>query len=114
MIKAAGDYETFRTELARQIAQAFSPRPSMPRRIWYRASFGRWRTRKLRASLASLDAAEAEYRAREAAYLAALPARMAAVSDEINERLHGVLPEGMRLGWVSADETDQPPPDAPG
>ncbi len=109
MIKAAGDYETFRTELARQIAQAFSPHPSMPRRIWYRASFGRWRTRKLRASLASLDAAEAEYRAREAAYLAALPARMAAVSDEINERLAGILPEGMRFEWVNGSGEEQGP-----
>jgi hypothetical protein len=48
------------------------------------------------------EAADAAHAA-ETAFIAALPGRMQAVADEINERLAGVLPEGMRFEWV-ADE----------
>lgn len=50
--------------------------------------------------LARLGAASREARQREAGYIAALPSRMAQITDEINERLAGVLPEGMRFEWV--------------
>ena len=49
----------------------------------------------------SYNAAEAEYRARQQAYVAALPGRM----QEIAGQLSGMLPEDMRFEWgVSADD----------
>lgn len=57
----------------------------------------------LRAWFASLDAATVKARELEAAYVAALPARLAAAAREINERFADILPEGCRFEWVSSE-----------
>lgn len=40
----------------------------------------------------------------EAEYAASLPARTDAIAAEMNERLSGVLPEGMRFEWETPRE----------
>ena len=42
----------------------------------------------------------------EAEYAAMLPFRMQKITDEMNERLADVLPEGMRFEWATTE--DQP------
>ena len=44
-------------------------------------------------------AAEAEYRAREQAYVAALPGR----AQEIADQFSGTLPDGLRFEWATDD-----------
>jgi|HubBroStandDraft_2_1064218.scaffolds.fasta_scaffold2321420_1 hypothetical protein len=51
------------------------------------------------ADLAALMAARSEADRREAAYLAALPVRMSEIAGEFSE----LLPDGMRLEWVTRD-----------
>ena len=60
--------------------------------------------RRFRRRWAAMERAHAEARAREAAHVAALPARADAVAAQINERLAGVLPDGMRFEWESRDD----------
>ena len=55
------------------------------------------------AEVAGLMAASSELERREAAYMAALPGRMADIEDLINEGCAGLLPEGVRFEWGPAD-----------
>jgi hypothetical protein len=43
----------------------------------------------------------------EAGYAAMLPARTAKITDELNERLADVLPEGVRFEWTADDALAQ-------
>ncbi len=60
--------------------------------------------RRFRRRWAEMERASVEARAMEAAYVAALPARADAIAAEINERLAGVLPDGMRFEWEDRDD----------
>ena len=68
-------------------------------RIWRAVTFAYRRGKAV--DWRSYNAAEAEYRAREQAYVAALPVR----AQEIADQFSGMLPEDMRFEWgVSADD----------
>lgn len=68
-------------------------------RIWRAVTFAYRRGKAV--DWRSYNAAEAEYRAREQAYVAALPGR----AQEIADQFSGMLPEDMRFEWgVSADD----------
>jgi hypothetical protein len=47
----------------------------------------------------AFEAAQDAVRDEEARFAAALPARMEAVAEQINEALSGILPEGLRFEW---------------
>ena len=51
------------------------------------------------AEVAGLMAASSELERREAAYMAALPGRLASLEDMVSD----LLPEGMRFEWGPAD-----------
>ena len=51
------------------------------------------------AEVAGLMAAGSELERREAAYMAALPGRMADIADDLSD----LLPEGLRFEWGPAD-----------
>ena len=68
-------------------------------RIWRAVTFAYRRGKAV--DWRSYNAAEAEYRAREQAYVAALPVR----AQEIADQFSGMLPEDMRFEWgVGADD----------
>ena len=68
-------------------------------RIWRAVTFAYRRGKAV--DWRSYNAAEAEYRAREQAYVDALPGR----AQEIADQFSGMLPEDMRFEWgVSADD----------
>ena len=68
-------------------------------RIWRAVTFAYRRGKAV--DWRRYNAAEAEYRAREQAYVAALPGRAREIADQFS----GMLPEDMRFEWgVSADD----------
>jgi hypothetical protein len=69
-------------------------RPPLRIRVWRAVSFARRRGRVI--DWAPYEAAEAELRAADEAYLAALPGRMQEIADQLSEG----LPDGMRFGWA--------------
>jgi hypothetical protein len=94
-------------EMQAQILRAFglhpwdvtsAVRPPLRVRLWRAVTFARRRGKVIDWS--SYEAAEAEARDREQAYLEALPGRMA----EIAERLSEGLPDGMRFEWSAQPE----------
>ena len=66
-------------------------------RIWRAVTFAYRRGKAV--DWRSYNAAEAEYRAREQAYVAALPGR----AQEIADQFSGMLPEDMRFEWATDD-----------
>ena len=102
-----GTDEEFAAMLQQQVLAAFglkawdaglAPVPWYAR-IWRAVTFAYRRGKAV--DWRSYNAAEAEYRAREQAYVAALPVR----AQEIADQFSGMLPEDMRFEWgVSADD----------
>ena len=81
---------------------ATAPMPSRVR-LWRAVTFAAWRGKVIsRRSLRRLEQAEAGYRVREEAYLAALPGRMR----EIGDMLSAGLPDGMRFEWAAEGDGD--------
>ena len=66
-------------------------------RIWRAVTFAYRRGKAV--DWRRYNAAEAEYRAREQAYVAALPGRAREIADQFS----GMLPEGMRFEWARDD-----------
>ena len=64
-------------------------------RIWRAVTFAYRRGKAV--DWRSYNAAEAEYRAREQAYVAALPGR----AQEIADQFSGTLPDGLRFEWAT-------------
>lgn len=67
-------------------------------RVWRRVTFAYRRGKAI--DWRSYNAAEAEMRARDEAYRAALPDRMQEIADQLSEG----LPDGMRFEWTAGDE----------
>lgn len=67
-------------------------------RIWRAVTFAYRRGRAV--DWRSYNAAEAEYQAREQAYVAALPGRV----QEIAGQLSDALPDGLRFEWTSDEQ----------
>ena len=102
-----GADEEFAAMLQHQVLAAFGLEPydigtapvPLRIRIWRAVTFAYRRGKAV--DWRSYNAAEAEYRAREQAYVAALPVR----AQEIADQFSGMLPEDMRFEWgVSADD----------
>ena len=96
-------------DLQAQILRAFglhpwditsAVRPPLRVRLWRAVTFARRRGKVIDWS--SYEAAEAEARAAEAEYLAALPGRMAEIADRLSEG----LPDGMRFEWQAPSEPE--------
>lgn len=60
--------------------------------------------RRMRRRRLAMERGLMTARLAEAEYVATLPARVDAIAGEINERLAGVLPDGMRFEWESRDD----------
>ena len=67
-------------------------------RIWRAVTFAYRRGRAV--DWRSYNLADADYQARQEAYIAALPRREQAVADMLSD----LLPDGMRFEWVTDDE----------
>jgi hypothetical protein len=111
------EHEAFRSQLQRQALEAFGVRPwhyglapvPLRVRIWRKLTFAYRRGTAI--DWRSYNAAEAEARAREAAFVAAMPGRAQAVADGLNERFAHVLPDGLRFEFAAREITHQCPPD---
>jgi hypothetical protein len=101
--------EVFRDQARTGILAAFGlDRPPSRRTRLARWLPGR---RRMRRRWLAMERASAEARAREAEFAAALPGRMDDVAAEMNDRLSGVLPEGVRFEFAAREITHECPPD---
>lgn len=97
-------------ELAEQILAAYDLKPwdaglapvPLRIRIWRAVTLAYRRGKAI--NWRSYNAAEAEARVAEAAYISSLPARAADAAAEVNWLMGDVLPDGMSFEWVTDEQ----------
>lgn len=93
----------FGEQVRADILAAFSPSQESPRPRFRWRPVQWWHHRQYKRRLFALERAQIQARAREAEFAAALPGRMDRIAADLNERLAGVLPEGMRFEWTTEE-----------